>query len=176
MSAGVPGRILLLGEMASGKSTVGRALAARLHRPYLDNDTLLAQRTGHTLAEFSAIDVAVLHAAERETFAALLATPPPWVASAAASIVLDPAATERLRSSGLRTIFLRAKPETLAARAGAGSGRPLLGQDPLSVFRTITAQRDAAFAAIADAIVDVDGRDVSAIVDQIIGGSGDGGA
>jgi shikimate kinase len=167
MSVGVGDRIVVVGLMASGKSTVGSALAARLHRPYLDNDTMLAERTGRTLAEFSAMSIEVLHAAERETFDALLRVPPPWVASAAASLVLASANVTRLRASGVCTVWLRARPETLAARAGSGSGRPLL-EHPLQAFRAMTAERDPAFAAIADVTIDVDDLDVEAIVDQII--------
>lgn len=43
--------IVLIGMPASGKSTVGRLLAERLRRPFVDTDTVLEQRHGVPLAD-----------------------------------------------------------------------------------------------------------------------------
>jgi shikimate kinase len=41
-----PARVLLIGMMATGKSTVGREIAARTGWPYVDNDDLVLQPRG----------------------------------------------------------------------------------------------------------------------------------
>ena len=48
--------VVLLGMMGSGKTTVGRALAARTGWPYMDNDELVRAVTGRAPAEIDAID------------------------------------------------------------------------------------------------------------------------
>jgi shikimate kinase len=48
--------IFLVGFMASGKSTIGPLLAARLNRPFIDIDPLIEARTRRTIAELIAID------------------------------------------------------------------------------------------------------------------------
>lgn len=47
----LPSPIFLLGFMASGKSTIGRALAERLQVPFIDLDDLIVQRAGKTIGE-----------------------------------------------------------------------------------------------------------------------------
>jgi shikimate kinase len=47
-------QIFLVGFMASGKSTIGPLLAARLNRPFIDIDPLIEARTRRTIAEFIA--------------------------------------------------------------------------------------------------------------------------
>jgi shikimate kinase len=49
-------QIFLVGFMASGKSTIGPLLAARLNRPFVDIDPLIEAKTGRTIAEFIAIE------------------------------------------------------------------------------------------------------------------------
>jgi shikimate kinase len=46
--------IFLVGFMASGKSTIGPLLAARLDRPFIDIDPLIEAKTGRTIAELIA--------------------------------------------------------------------------------------------------------------------------
>jgi shikimate kinase len=47
-------QIFLVGFMASGKSTIGPLLAARLNRPFIDIDPLIEARTRRTIAELIA--------------------------------------------------------------------------------------------------------------------------
>jgi shikimate kinase len=47
----VPERVLLVGMMGSGKTTVGRLLARRLGWGYLDSDEQVCRNTGQTVAE-----------------------------------------------------------------------------------------------------------------------------
>src|SRR6187402_855134 len=50
------GNIFLIGMMGSGKSTVGRALAQRLDRPFVDTDKVLVERTGVPVATIFEIE------------------------------------------------------------------------------------------------------------------------
>ncbi len=52
----LPRRIVLTGFMGAGKSTVGRILAARLHWPFVDIDSLITAEHGLTVAQIFARD------------------------------------------------------------------------------------------------------------------------
>jgi shikimate kinase len=48
--------LVLVGLMGSGKSTVGRQLAERLGRSFIDTDAVVADRAGRTIAEIFQTD------------------------------------------------------------------------------------------------------------------------
>jgi len=116
-------RIFLIGLMGSGKTTIGRRLAARTGWPYLDNDTLVRDAAGRTAPEIEdAGGVAALHEAELAAFEHALTIAPPVIIGVAGFVVMDPALRARMREAGT-VVWLRARPETLRTRVGAGSGR-----------------------------------------------------
>jgi shikimate kinase len=159
-------RILLVGLMGAGKSTVGRALADLLSCPYLDNDVLLEQQSRATAEQLATAPAGVLHAEESRQLDALLALPGPFVAGVAASVADRPDALTRLTRAG-RVVYLRAAPATLAARVGAGADRPWLGDDPRRILERMFAARDDAFRATAHLTVDTDGRDPADIAAEL---------
>ena len=161
-------RVVLVGMMGSGKSTVGRALADALAWPLLDNDALVRDLAGEGGPElFRTGGEAALHEAEREALVAALRRPPPAVVTAAASVVDDPRLRTMLRHAGT-VVWLRAAVETLVDRidAGGGSGRRSDAAD-VAWLRGRAAKRAALYAAVADAIVDVDGMTVAEVVAAI---------
>ncbi len=159
--------------MASGKTTVGRALAARLGRPFVDNDVVLERRTGHSAREIAAADGAVaLHLREAEALIDALAQPVPGVVAAAAAAPLEPRAVAAMRFHDV--VYLRAAPEVLAARVARSSDdghRPFVAGDAEPVltaqFAAQFAVRDERYRALATLVVDADVDDTDAIVDEI---------
>jgi shikimate kinase len=148
--------ILLVGMMGAGKTTVGELLAADLDCPYRDSDADVAAATGLTVPEiFETQGEAAFRAAEADVLARACAEPGPTVISVAGGAVLSPANRDLLRTSGT-VVWLRARPETLAARVGRGVGRPLLDDDPAAVLAALDQQRAALYAEVADLTIDVD--------------------
>lgn len=153
--------------MGAGKTAVGRALAARLGWPYLDNDDLVRELGGEDAPAIAAArGVDALHRVEIAALDDVLRRPGPLVATAAGFAVADEPAAHRLRE-GATVAWLRARPETLRARIGDGAGRRDDARSAAWLAST-AAGRSAAFAAVADIVVDVDDRSVGEVVDAIL--------
>ena len=149
-------RVLLLGAMGTGKSAVGRELAALLGCAHLDNDDLLLEQTGVTARALAARDgETALRQAEYDVLASVVGRAGPWVAGVAGGAVTDPAARVLLRDSGALVVWLTAPPEVLAARVAGQSHRPWLDQDPLEALTRLVAERAPLYAEVADEVVDV---------------------
>ena len=159
-------RVLLIGLMGSGKSTIGRRLSRETGWPYLDNDAMLREATGQTAPDFIAAQgEGALHAAEEAVFERALDAPTPVIVGVAGWIVADPAMRTRLADAGT-VVWLRAQPETLQERTGTGRGRRA---DATSIdwIRRAAAERRPWFEAVADVVVDVDRRRPREIVAMI---------
>jgi shikimate kinase len=150
----MPRHVVLIGLMGSGKTTVGRELAAVLGRPFVDNDQQVVAASGRTVAEISTRDgVAEMRRLERAALAEALASPVASVITAAAGVILDDEARGWLGEPFV--VWLRVDPATLAARVAQDPVRPLLGDDPEAVLRAMDQQRQRLYAEVADYAVDV---------------------
>jgi shikimate kinase len=149
-------RVLLVGLMAAGKSTVGKAVAGATGWPYLDNDALLERSTGSTAAQLLAEHgVERLRAAESDVLTLLLAMPAPFVAGVPAGTILDPRDRGRMRE-GAHVVWLQASVPTLVRRVSKQGGRAWLDDDPASVLRGMAAEREPLYAQTAHQVVDMD--------------------
>ena len=165
-------RILLIGMMGSGKSTVGRALATRTGWPFLDNDALVRELTGREPAAIDAEDGEdALHAAEIEAFRAATGRPGPAIIAVAGAVVDDHAELARLATAG-HVVWLRGRPETLRGRIGTGAGRRADARD-LSWIRARLNERAPRYAAAADQVVDIENHRPAAIAREILAVIGD---
>lgn len=109
-------RILLVGMMGAGKTTVGRLLAERLGRHYVDSDEEVEAATGRTVRElFEEGGERAFRPLESEALAAAVRGDTAVVVGVAGGAVLDPANRDLLKRSGT-VVWLRATPETLARR------------------------------------------------------------
>jgi shikimate kinase len=164
-----PERIFLVGMMGSGKTTIGTELAASTGNRFVDNDELVRSITGREPAEIRATDGEdVLHLAEAGALDAAFSLAPPVIVGVAAAVVLDPAAREALREGG-HVVWLRARPETLSARIGAGVGRRAEAADPEWIRRRAR-ERDPLYASVAAQIVEVDGTTPADVAGTILEG------
>lgn len=120
-----PRPVWLLGLMGSGKSTVGRALAAATGREYVDNDATIAALAGRSTAELSTEGGSVLHDWEQTYVRHLVGRGGPVVAGIPASCADRDADLALLASSGL-LVYLRCTPGTLVSRVLSDPPRPWL--------------------------------------------------
>jgi shikimate kinase len=153
--------VVLVGLMGSGKTTVGRRLAARLGLPFLDNDVTLLRRSGRTARDIEQSEgFDVLHRAEADSLLASLDEPA--VVAAAAGGVLEPDVARKLRDHTV--VYLRADPDVLAQRMLQDDGyRPLAGHDAHELLHEQYRTRDDAYRSLASLVVDA-----TAPVDEIV--------
>lgn len=165
-----PVRLLLIGMMGCGKTTVGRELAREIGWSYVDNDALVAELSGQATAQVAAGQGAeLLHVIEGVVTDRILAMAPPFVAGIPGSTVADAQRRIVLRDVG-HVVWLRARLETLAARIGTGAGRPFFaaGIDVQETLERLYEGRAPLYVAAAHQVVDVDDLTPEQIARRII--------
>ena len=161
-----PTRVVLLGMMGTGKSSVGRALADLTGWPFVDNDALVQAATGRTARQLLAGEDA-MREAEAAALRRGLATDPPAIVATAAGTVLDPQHRGLIDAGGY-VVWLTAPPEVLAERATGAAHRPWLEHDPVSWFRDAARVRDPLYRSIADLEIDTEGVAPGAAASRIV--------
>jgi shikimate kinase len=162
-----PPRILLVGMMGSGKSTVGRELAERTGIPFVDNDELVERATGQSARQLADEGEAALREAESAALCAGLAVEPPAIIGVAGGAVLDAGDRERIGNGGF-VIWLRAPADVLAARATGAEHRPWLDGDSEGWFRRTMAERDPLYAQVSDLEIDTGAASPAEAADLIV--------
>jgi shikimate kinase len=161
--------LVLVGMMGTGKTTVGKIVAERLGRPFFDSDELIASRTGQTVREiFLDAGEAAFRAQETQALRDALASRAPAVIAAAGGVVLSEANREALRSAGAVIVWLKADPLLLVDRVTSAGHRPLLDDDPPGTLKRMFREREHLYREVTDVVVDVDGLDVSQVVEAVI--------
>jgi shikimate kinase len=151
--------VVLVGLMGSGKTTVGRRLAAALDRHFIDADAALEEITDRTVAEVFAEDgERGFRAIEADVLEELLEHHEPAVIASGGGVVLNGENRHRLQQRNVTTVWLDASPAFLASRAQAKPHRPLLSGDesPREVLERLHAERAELYREVADIVVDVE--------------------
>ncbi|HEX7135914.1 MAG TPA: shikimate kinase [Iamia sp.] len=149
--------VVLVGMPGSGKSSVGRRLAKRLDRPFVDADDELVRRSGRSVRDWFADEgEPAFRAAEGELLADLLAAPGPSVIAAGGGVVLAPANRVLLRERAL-VVWLRAGVPYLLSRVEQKQDhRPLLDEDPEAALTRLAEARTPLYEEVAHLTVDVE--------------------
>lgn len=164
--AGAP-NVVLTGFMGTGKSVVGRALAATLGRRFVDTDEHIVERYGPIATIFAEHGEDTFRRHEHE-LATELSTQTDLVIATGGGMLMHDPAREALAATG-RVVCLTAEPATIVARViGDGiDARPLLaGDDPegrVAALLATRAERYGRFEQVA-----TDDRTVDEIVADIV--------
>ncbi len=140
--------VVLVGMMGVGKSTIGRLVAEKLQRPFIDSDVQIEQAEGKPISEiFADKGEAYFRQCELETIRRIVNESAPVVLSIGGGAFISPVVRFLLKETAT-TFYLQARVETLVQRVGSGATRPLLtqganGQVPLDVrLRTLLQERE----------------------------------
>lgn len=140
--------LVLTGFMGTGKTTVGRGVAQRLGRPFVDMDAVIAERAGRTIPEiFRELGEGAFRQLERALCEELAARQGLVIATGGGALV-DPLNRDALARSGI-LICLDCAASGLVQRLRGAEDRPMLwGDDPERRLDELLAARQAAYARI----------------------------
>lgn len=138
--------IVLVGLMGVGKSSVGRRLAQRLGLPFIDADCEIEKAAAMPVAEiFARFGEPHFRDGERRVIARLMESGPAVIATGGGAFV-DPETRALIHARGI-AVWLDADLDTLVARVGRRSHRPLLvGRDPRAVLAELARVRNPLYA------------------------------
>jgi len=181
--------IFLIGFMATGKSTVGRLVAERLGRRFVDLDERVAERAGMSVPEiFKTQGERAFRDREAATLAEVVGERGVIVACGGGTPCFGDNLA-RMRAGGV-LVALRASMQTVLARALApgaperpllavpetarGEAQPPAGQSPpadgprgpIAAAEALYRERESVYAT-ADVTVDTDGHDATWVADEV---------
>ena len=157
-------RVILIGPMGSGKTTIGSLLAEKLGLAFRDTDHLIEEREEKPVSQifldqgedaFRAIEKRVLRD-ELLTDGTILSL------GGGAPISID--AQSALRAISSYIIFLDISLSTVVPRIGFNRDRPLLLNNPRGQWQTLMEARRPIYEALADVTINVDDKSEEEIV------------
>jgi len=159
--------LALIGFMGTGKSSVGRIVAAQLHYEFLDTDELIEKRAGKSITQIFAQDG---EAAFREIERKLVDEMTGWrkkVISTGGGLAANADNLESLKQHAL-LVCLWASPESIWQRVRNQTHRPLLqGPDALARIRALLEERTP-FYRQADVLVNTGMRSIREVTQQVL--------
>lgn len=159
--------IVIVGFMATGKSTVGRRLAQRLKRRFVDTDKEIEAVTGKTVAQIFARDGEKRFRSEENLLVKKLVLKEDLVIATGGGIVLNPENFRLLQENGI-LIALTAAPDVIYQRVKGKRTRPLLAKGDLRENISTLLQFRENIYKDADLTVDTGLYSVNETVEQII--------
>ena len=160
--------IFLVGMMGAGKTTVGRQLAQRLGKSFVDTDQDIEQRTGVAVKVIFEIEgEAGFRKRESEALDRLTAMTD-LVLATGGGAVLDAGNRQWLSERGF-VIYLHAQPRDLWMRTRNDKTRPLLQtEDPRARIQALYDFRDPLYRQVADLVVDTGRQGVGVLLNNLI--------
>ena len=161
-------RVILIGPMGSGKTTIGQLIAKRLDIAFRDTDQVVEEETGRTVSDifledgedaFRLLEKSVLRNE-------LLSDGTVLALGGGAPISID--AQSALRAIASPVVYLDISLATVAPRIGFNRDRPLLLHNPRGQWQTLMEARRPIYESIADTVIDVNTKSENEIVDEIL--------
>ncbi|WP_432479157.1 shikimate kinase [Nocardioides sp. GXQ0305] len=149
-------RLVLVGPMGAGKTTIAGLVADAWGVPVRDTDADIVAGEGRSIGEIFVDDGEErFRAIEAAAVAEALATHE-GVLALGGGAVLDEKTREAL--AGRTVVFLRVGLSDAVKRVGLGSGRPLLLGNVRARIKTLLDERTPIYESVATHVVDTDGR------------------
>ena len=158
-------RVVLVGTMGAGKTTVGRILAQKWGVGFRDSDQDIEASEGRSVSDiFVDSGEAEFRALERAAVAQALVSHD-GVLALGGGAVLDESTRSALE--GHRVVFLRVGLSDAAQRVGLGVSRPLLLGNVRGRIKQLLDERTPIYTAVASHTVETDGRGPDEVADEV---------
>lgn len=160
--------IILIGPPGSGKSTIGKALARKLQKTFIDTDDVIELRTGTSISQIFVDQGEPWFRELEKTVLSEELSKLDGVLSLGGGAPLSQDAQNLLQSVDAAIIYLSVSLATAAPRVGFNRDRPLLLNNPRAAWQELMDKRRPIYEALADHIVVVDERAPKDIIDAIV--------
>lgn len=159
--------IVLIGFMGTGKTAVGKRLAALLNRDFLDSDHEVEAITGMSICQLFNKFGEVRFRSEENLVIQRLSQKENCIIATGGGVILDPANIHLLAQNSI-LICLSARPEIIFERVKKRNNRPLLKKDNLyTTIVELMKEREDLYKC-ADYSLDTSELDFQEIIDRII--------
>ena len=157
--------IYLIGMMGSGKSTIGKTLSEKMHKPFIDLDSEIEKRTGKDISEIFDTD-------GEEQFRKMetkqLKQYSESIVACGGGIILKDENREFINGNGA-TILLTASMEELSHRLSDSGNRPLLADNNTEEALTkLWLERQLNYLNTADLTIQTDGKNPEQLTEEIL--------
>jgi shikimate kinase len=161
--------IVLIGYRGTGKSTVGRRLAARLGRVLVSTDAEIVKRTKRTIPEIVAQEGWEYFRDLESSICRGLSSRDQLVIDTGGGAILRTENIEALKKNGA-VFWLTASVETIAKRIGGDNQRPSLTgtQSFVDEIQDVLRERTPKYQAAADHMITTDDRSIDQLVETLL--------
>ena len=157
--------IYLIGMMGSGKSTVGKTLSEKMHKPFIDLDSEIEKATGKNISEIFDTDGEKQF---RKMETKQLKQYSESIVACGGGIVLKDENREFINENGA-TILLTASMEELSHRLSDSGNRPLLADENTEEALTkLWLERQLHYLNTADFTIETDGKNPEQLTEEIL--------
>jgi shikimate kinase len=154
--------------MGAGKTTVGRAVARRLDRPFFDSDHEIVARTGARIPVIFELEGEAGFRDREAQVITDLASQRDIVLATGGGAILRPENRQALQNNGL-VVYLRANPHDLWLRTRRDKNRPLLQtEDPKARLEELFAVRDPLYRECAHFVIETGRPSVNGLVNMVL--------
>jgi len=159
-------RIVLVGPMGAGKTTVGQLLSKKLRLPFKDTDAEIESRTGADIPWiFDVEGEAGFRDRETQVLKDLLSDAVGVIATGGGIVMRD---ENRALLKSVDVIYLKASLDEQLRRTANDRKRPLLQtEDPRSVLQRLMTLRDPLYREVATRVIETDGANSRNIAAQL---------
>ena len=157
--------IYLIGMMGSGKSTVGKTLSEKMHKPFVDLDSEIEKAAGKSISEIFDIDGDEQF---RKIETKQLKQYSESIVACGGGIVLNDANRKFINENGIAILLLTSMGE-LAQRLSSSNNRPLLADDNMKEALTkLWLERQLDYLDTANFTIKTDGKNPAQLTEEIL--------
>ena len=160
-------RLILIGPMGVGKSTLGMELAHRLGTSFLDTDEMVEGEAKKSVSEIF-LDEGEERFRELESDALAQALDSDGIVALGGGACVAESAQAQLRNTKAPIVFLNISLSAISSRVGFDKARPLLAINPRSKWQELMEKRRPIYEGLATTTITVDGRTVDDLVTEIM--------
>lgn len=160
--------VALIGFMGVGKTAVGKALAARLGKEFIELDLLIERKAGKSIPEIFNQDGEIIFREYEIELTKEISVKENLVIACGGGLVLNKINIDRLRKHAV-IILLKATKDTILKRTSRHTNRPLLdGTNRVERIQELMEYRRPFYDRAADTTVDTSGLSIIAVTEKII--------